>query len=264
MSAGRVPGRAAGAGLPAGTGLVLDTAGVGSIAVPGVDYVAPGALVGPESYISIGEALIGLSGASLGKTIADFDTAPLPPGWSQSAGAGGTVVDVAGFKGGVSRMSTSVTIGGNAQNNGTSRIVQNASTDRWYFAWRFRIPSTVDVNTRIGMGFRNFGATSDIVIGAMGNSSLANFVLQYDGTLGTGTGVSLGVALDTAWHIGEAWQPGDGKYHARLDGGTPITPVTPASPPSDNITISMAYDNNVAGVNHQCDRDWCLYLYPRM
>ncbi len=226
--------------------------------------------LGPGYYASVGTTLLGFSQSDprIGKLENHFAEAPTPPGFTNQVAGSGTQADVSGAsaKGGVSRLSSTTTAGSLSYQFNTGRIVGSTSVDKWYFAWRFRTPTSVDANSRIWMGLRDFADNGSIYFGVRGDSSQVNLIFGYDGhpVTNSGTVLSLSVAIDTTtWHIVEAWHPGDGKYHYRIDGGAEFTPVTPSSPISQCLTTAAVYGNGASGHADNLDRDWFVYLFPQ-
>lgn len=235
----------------------------------GTNEPLAGAGPGPGAYVPIGAGLLGFTANDprLGSITEDFAASPLAPAtFSATLASGGTCADVAGFKGGVSRLATTVAAGSFAKQNTASRLTQSTAVDKWYFAWRFRTPLSVDVNSRLNSGLCNFADTGAICCGVNGDSSLVNYTFRWDGhpTSSTGSLRDTGVAIDTTnFHIAECWHPGDGKYHFRFDGGAELATATPGSPISDTLIFSAAYDAGVGGHADAHDRDWMVTLFGR-
>jgi hypothetical protein len=224
---------------------------------------------GPAFYASVGAGLLGFASSDpkMGLPLqSDFEANPLPPGLTTATASGGTpCIAVAASKGGVSRNAITTTAGSFARMFSSQRLTQLVTTDKWYWAWRFRSAVAPAAGTRANMGLGNIADGSVICVGINGDSSTTNYTFRYDGhpTSGSGTLVNLNVAIDqTNWHIFECWHPGDGKYHFRIDGGAEFTPVTPAGAITDTIVFDQVF-NGTGGTADAMDRDWFVYLYPR-
>ena len=150
MSAGRVPGSPKG-GLPAGTGLVLDTAGVGSVVAVGSGLaVAGGALTSAgwfNKHRALAATLAGINGDKLEtwengfqQSAFNYVTQVVSGGGSaaQSPNDGGSVL-----------VATSTTTAGETILFQNGFVVTNCKTKRWYIASRSLIVTASDAQTEI-------------------------------------------------------------------------------------------------------------------
>jgi hypothetical protein len=269
MSAGRVPGRAAGgASLPVGTGLVLVTGGVGSVAVRGTDYAGP--LIGPRGIYSeraLGFLGVAANSPTLGEDFDDFcRTGPssVPANWTTAhAGTGGSyAIAGVGAGGGLVRLGTGATAGSQAIYTNTTGAIPNVATTKWYIAWRFRIPTTPDAQTKVFVGLFNQATTKTISVGFFPALHAANFVLQYDGSI-TGTALNLGVPVDTAFHVAEMYGTGSTTLNVVFD-GVAKAPVVMASPPTDSVGPSWGVLNGTTPAAQQVDADYYYAQFVRI
>jgi len=152
------------------------------------------------------------NGSVLGNAIA--------PNWRStvvSTGAGSFgLVDEAG---GVHQLTTGATASSSIIHNTDSPFTRSGGANVWYFAVRQKVTTAVTAQTMLYTGLQNLAATKTFGAGVFGANSAVNFTFQYDGNE-TGTFVSSGVAIDTAYHISEMWCRGDNKIHCSFDLGS--------------------------------------------
>lgn len=250
------------------TGLVKNaaTTGVQSIAAAGTDYALP---QGPRGlYLPVGLGLSTLpNDANLAEFFDDFllsaGATTAPPGWVfGNGGTGALAAQVAASGGGLIRTTSGATAGATAALQSTVGLIANISTKKWWMAWRLTVSTAITAQTMAYVGLLNLAANKTVSMGVFGASSIVNFVLQYDGNE-TGSFVSTGVAIDTAAHIIEMWGLGDGKVHARIDGGTDLGATTMSSAPADSVYARSCVRNGTDNVARQLDLDWVHVLAPR-
>lgn len=216
-----------------------------------------------QTYTAIGRALAGLSTDCL-IFWEDWEKKDNPaPGWNpvMSAGASGTrsatdkstVVLDSGATAGSTAMHETGTEGG--------VLAGAAGTDKWYCAFRMKVlTSTFNTTSMVSGGVSNSARTSSIVAGQIKNA--ANFRVEYDGNFElSANALDFGVARDASFHIYELWHPGDGKLHARLDGGVEVNATLGAPPTQLNAVLYVV--NGSGAVSHQGGFDWYLFLGPR-
>lgn len=216
-----------------------------------------------QVYTAIGRGLTGLPSDCL-IFFEDWEKKANPaPGWNpiMSAGASGARSTTnkscihldSGATAGSTAMEETATEGG--------VLAGAAGTDRWYCAFRLAVlTSTFNTTSMCSAGVCNTARTSSIVAGQIKNN--ANYRVQYDGNFElAASSLDLGVARDANFHIIELWHPGDGKVHARIDGGAEVS-ATLASPPAQLHAVLYTV-NGSGAVSHQNDVDWYLFLGPR-
>jgi hypothetical protein len=172
-----------------------------------------------------------------------------------------------GKSGGWQRIQTSTTANSAYQALWANMGIYTTTTPAWYFAGRMTIFTAVDTAAVAAFGIQDSGNSCSIHAGWVRNLHATNFVVQYDGyspTGGSGTGLNLGVAVDTDPHIYEMWcLAGSNELYARIDGGTTVH-ATMSSPPSSKVMVPGAYViNGATAANRGMDIDWALCVAQR-
>lgn len=224
---------------------------------------------GRGDILSISSAkAVALTGAAAGAwadRIWDFDGLRAPPeGMSQSV-SGGAIAHASpsGSKGGVVRLDTSATGGGNSQLFNTQRLAGDMATDFWYMASRHKHTTVGTVTaSKVGVGAADIALARSVSMGVYGALNATNFVVQFGSLWGTAA-IDLGVAIEsTSFHLFEAWHPtGDTKIYGRIDSGT-IVSATAATMPVEMSVFINAFNNAVA-TQFQLDVDYAYYFFPR-
>jgi hypothetical protein len=252
--------------LSALTGLAKLTAGVFSAGAAGVDYAVPDGVRG--LYLPIGLALATLSNdANLSVFFDDFllaaSTSSPAPWLFGNGGSGAIATNAVGtLGGGWWRLNTGATASSSAIIRSTSGLIGPPGTKKWWAAWRFAMNTAITAQTIAYAGLLNLAFNKTIGIGVFGAASTVNFQLQYDGNE-TGSFVSTGVAIDTSVHLVEMWGVGDGKVHARMDGGADLGATTMAAAPTDSMCLQAGARNGTDAVARQIDLDWTMALASR-
>ena len=217
-----------------------------------------------STYLARGQSLAGLS-ADSGWAFDDFTQEPPtvnPTGWLKSpAGSGAISLQPAGLGGGIVRLTSGVTANSIIELFGQSGVISNITTSRWYFASRFRIPTTPDAQSVLTAGVADFALTNGVTVGFIGSMDAVKFILQFDG-LRNGTKVSFANNVDTAFHIFEMWGTGTTTVNAMIDGGGQISGVQAAAP-ADSIEQYLECRNGTTAANQNLDVDWYLLTGAR-
>lgn len=184
-----------------------------------------------------------------------FRNAPSP--WNDSfSGTGTENIDLTSDAPGVYFLGSGSSANGIRRNN-VGPLVSNSKTSKWYIAVRMKFPDGVDSQSRNGFGLRSMtGSFLGVVCGYKGAGS--NFIVNYDGdfeTLGNGTEGSMGVAVDTAWHIFEMRSDGS-KLYWRIDSGTWSAGVTPSSPATSQVCLYRVAANGTTATSRRTFLDW--------
>jgi hypothetical protein len=142
------------------------------------------------------------------------------------------------------------------QRGGTT--VSNTKTKRWGIAVRFAILTTVDDQAGVGFGMRDVSGGSESIILGYGGAGAGggNYHIQYDGDIqaSAGSRLSLGLATDLLYHIGEMWCLGDNKIYGRIDGGA-VASVTPTNALTSATLYRLAM-NGTTAANRKIAFDW--------
>jgi hypothetical protein len=253
---------ASGSALPAGSGLVLDTAGAGSIAVDGVDFA--GADGSREKYIGLAISRAGLTPGELCIYWNDFLDAQYnaPPGVvTNFAGTGALGGVSAGSGGGIGKVTTGATAGSVARLLSRSNIVANMNTSRFYFAGRARIETAVDGQASIGFGLLNQSENNSLAAGFFGLMDAVNYRVQHSGNY-AGSSLNLAVPVDlNVFHIFEMYAKADGILRARIDGGSEVSAAYTAS--TEFGMFGQTSLNGTTAAARMMGMDWALIVTPR-
>jgi hypothetical protein len=229
------------------------------------DWIRLGKRSSKEIYISKALALLG-DPDDYSEFFDDVyvDTDP-SRSWVKTVGGSGAFspTAVAAQAGGMGRFTTGATGTSTAEAAISTGFVAAVSTSLWYVASRFRIQTAVDNVATVGAGILNAAGNKSLMVGFFGALDAANFVVQFDG-LRAGTAVSLGVAVDTNFHVFEIYGLGDSKVRARIDGGTAVVSGAFASAPADFCKGYVSARNNATAANRNLDVDWFLSVGTRM
>jgi hypothetical protein len=173
----------------------------------------------------------------------------VPVGWIAAlTGTGVDIFSAINDEGsGVSQQSTGATAAGQSTHQTRSPIFRAVGTAAGYFCYRLKVTSAITAQTKAYGGVINVAGNKTIAAGVFGANSTTNFVFQYDG-VETGTFVSTGVAIDTAYHVYELWFTGDGKLHGAIDFGPDLINATMASAPTDTCTPLRTVANGTDNV----------------
>lgn len=198
------------------------------------------------------------------------EAAAVVDGWTPTpGGVAGTVVLSSGVAGGVIRLASGATLNGGIRENSVLAVVNSTGASRWYQATRARFPLAVDAETMAAVGLLDMTPAKSISIGVHGSSSAVNFTVNYDGVVGTlgvnppsGSFVSTGKAIDTAFHLFEMWCVGDNILHARVDSGAEVTATMAAASVIGNRMFFQA-QNGATAADRQIEIDYILQLFSR-
>lgn len=226
-----------------------------------------GAMPGPAGiYLARGQGFTGLpNDPALSWWFDDLtgiDNAQTAP-WTQfNSGSGARLANVPATSGGVVRISTGATGASISSASTTAGAVQSEATTKWYVATRFRVITAVDAVAFALAGLINFANTKSLALGVIGALSAANFIVQYDGNF-AGSFVSLGVAIDTNFHVFEMYSLGDSVIRARIDGGAEVSAVQSAAP-TDSLFQNFQVRNQGTAANRALEMDWFLSMTARI
>jgi hypothetical protein len=177
-----------------------------------------------------------------------------------NAGSGAVTSAATGVRGGIEQNTTGATAGSISDSFAQPRLIGAVGTDKWWFAVRQAVTTAITAQTTACAGIYDFAAKS-VQVGVFGAGSIVNFCLQYDGSFG-GTFQSLGVAIDTSFHVFEIYCKGDSKVYYRVDEGAENS-VTPVAPSALSLGIYMSLLNGTDAVARTIQRDFVACLYPR-
>jgi len=228
----------------------------------------PGALGALAFYRSRGAMLTGLNplDPTVGEDFDDFTLATasnVVPRWQPSpSGSGVIVTAVTGSGGGIVRADTGATGSSQMLMIGTIGVISNVTTKSWYQAWRFRIPTTPDAQSKLLVGLFNQANNKTITAGFYGPLNASNFIAQYDGVL-TGTALDLGVAKDTSFHVFELYGKGTTVLNVQLDGAAVLT-ATMASAPSDFCMPIWGCLNGTTAATQKNEPDYYYTMFQRI
>jgi hypothetical protein len=162
--------------------------------------------------------------------------------------------------GGWYQLASGTTAASTATRSPLHPLVGNPLTKNWYFAVRGKIVTVPDAQALNVWGLIDDGSDT-ITLGSIGADSTADFVLSYNGALGAGSHISLGIPLDTAIHVFEMWSNEDGVLKARMDGGLLKTV---------NLTTASAYGslfmragNGTTAAAQTTQTDWVVCVAER-
>jgi len=223
---------------------------------------------GPSSsLLARGLAFSGLSGSD--DTAQFFDdyllgaSATVLTGWQQQLNnAAAIAMVVTNGAGGLYTANTGATANTICDVNTTPSAVTNTSTAKWYIAFRQKITTTPDANTRALSGLLNTGSTKSVTAGFNGPQSATNFIVQYDGAF-TGSFIDFGVAVDTAFHVFEIYCNGDTRVRGRIDKGAEVSAVQ-AAPGTGEHAFYNSLRNGATAATQTVVRDWFSALTPRI
>lgn len=187
----------------------------------------------------------------------------VPMGWASSFVSSGTgALNATDESAGVEQLNSGATASSTAAIFTNAATILRMDTAPFYFACRFKVTSAVDAQTTIFCGTQAISGSKTVAVGVFGASSTANYVLQYDGIV-TGSFLSLGVAIDTAYHIFEVWGTGDGKLHVSIDFGADKGPVTQASAPTVASYMLLQVQNGTTATARTARYDYVAVLAKR-
>jgi len=178
--------------------------------------------------------------------------------WTRDLGSNGTLTRVTGT--GLARLDTSGTASSSAA------IAASGNPETFVGSWApdpnsgtsyalfvFRVPSGVDAQTKVLMGYVQ-GSGATVGIGINGAASTSNFRL-YSG----GSGVASAIAIDTNFHIAEVWTTGSGTMFGAIDGETPVSFSMGAFSP---VFPWCSVTNGTTAASRKLDLDTAVYLVP--
>jgi hypothetical protein len=132
-------------------------------------------------------------------------------------------------------------------------------TQRFYLATRMQIVTAIDAQAIAVAGLQDTGFGKSIMLGICGNSSTANYVLQYDANSDcTGTFLNTGVPfVTTTLTTFELWGRADGKIHAAINfTEIPGSPVTPVSMPISVMRLAIDVRNGTTVTSRTASADY--------
>ena len=183
----------------------------------------------------------------------DFDTTA---GTAITAVSGGAATLSTTERDGVINCSTSGTANSSAlvRPAGSGALIINPTTERWFVRFRARLTTGIDANAEISVGVAGF-ANPGFFLGGNGVRSTTNFTYDFYNNSGTGTNSgSLGVALDTNFHLYDIW--GDTvNFYVALDNVIALTLAIPASYTNACSTRIDAV-NGATAANRQINVDY--------
>lgn len=185
-------------------------------------------------------------------------------GWQASpVGTGALSTRVASTKGGMQQITTGATAASFMEIWTNEVLVSDLSAEKWYVVFRQKVTTAVTAQTKAWSGLFNVAGNKSVAAGVFGASSVVNFVWQYDGNA-TGSFLDSGVAIDTAYHVFEAYSKGEGnnKVYVRSDEGAEAS-VTAAAHPTDGVFILSQITNGTDAVTRTMQRDFTGALFPR-
>lgn len=222
---------------------------------------SPTLLTEREVYTDRGSTLLGLRAgqlAALWEEIEASTNGASITGWQTTrTGSGGSTAQAA-VSGGIISLSTGATANSTEEHFSQDSAVAAVRTTKWYMATRFRLPSAVDAQAKLGAGLRSGAAT--VAVGFFGSIDAVNFRAQFDGNFDT-SGVDLGVAKDGAFHVFEMWCIGDSVLRCRIDGGPTLTGNMAAN--VNNAYRIVTARNGTTAASRTNDFDWMLVLTQR-
>jgi hypothetical protein len=206
----------------------------------------PGLTVLANAALSRAQSLLGSSITRVYGT--DFDT----NNWiTTTLVAGGTANLSTTERGGVINLSTSATANSQVvvKAAGVAGLVVNPTTDKWYWQSYQKWTTGVDAAGYISCGLIGF-TNPGLYVGALGNVSTVNFAYDFYNNAGAATNSgSLGVALDTNYHLIEEW--GDTtNFYVAIDGTLRLTLAIPASF-TNAASIRWDSQNGATAANRQ-------------
>ncbi len=229
--------------------------------IPPKYFTGPGTA---NRYLSLGLSRSGIAASDASFSWQDFlfsTNGTAFYDWSNGATNGTLNMLVAGAKAGVARLSTSVIAASLYQSFSNSCIVGNTGTDKWYFAMRARFPTAIDAQSNLSAGLLGTSLSNWIQCGFIGPLNAANFGVQFDGNLGSGSFLNSGIAKDTAFHVFEIYSRGDSILRFRLDNGAEITGTQSAA--FANVMLAMQVRNGTTAADRQMDMDWLMAITDR-
>lgn len=192
-------------------------------------------------------------------------SASLQTAWTSFTASSATYTggEPTGAKGGIWRITSGASSGSTVMVYPFRACVASVLTDRWYIAWRTRIPTAVDAQTVCGGGLINSNQGETIMAGVNGGNT-TNFTVSHDSIYLTTAGnlIDLGVAIDTSFHIYEMWGTGSTTLNARIDAASTLTATLAG--PATFVTPGMIARNGTTATTRQTDGDWVLMLTPRL
>lgn len=228
------------------------------------ERILPGSIGGAGTAAGITTARAQfLIGPSLGLTCFRDDFV-----YNPSGAVGAIYTSLSGGTGSFSPSTTSVggqeTATTGATANSTALLATNATvfgapaSNRFYFAARMAVTSAIDANTFAIVGLQVNGFAQDIAMGVCGNSSTANYVVQYDGTDCAGTLTPTSVAYTNGtFHVFELWGIGSAAFRAAIDGiEVPGSPFTQLSAPAGALRLMFDLRNGVTAATRTLSVDW--------
>jgi hypothetical protein len=221
---------------------------------------------GAAYYLALAASRIGISSTdkNFGFIFEDFDKSSsltAANGWINGVtGSASLSARVASTKGGVVQLTTSGSAGDRIDITSLEILVSALGTDKWWFAGRFKLTTAPFAGqTQAAVGLFNSTGNS-ISIGEFAGN--VNYRLQYDGALPAGSFLDMGVAVDTAFHVGEFYSKGDNKLYTRFDEGSELN-VTPSSNPTTGMYMICSVGNGTNAAVQTNQVDFVSCLYPR-
>ncbi len=115
-----------------------------------------------------------------------------------------------------------------------------------YCAFRFKLTTVPDAQTKVGLGIADGSGGDAILIGVQGSGSTAQFRLYRDN--GPAPGVNTGAAIDTTWHTGRVYTIGDGNIYGQIDA---VAAVSFAEAYLTNTQPNMFVGNGTTAANQE-------------
>jgi len=188
-----------------------------------------------------------------------------PNGWiAGHSGTGAFSRLLAGTKGGLIQLTSGGTANGIGEVYTENNIVSSALTDRFYYATKFSVTTTIDAETRCFNGlYATAGTANAVTLGAVGPISATKYVILYDGNYSSSTtGLTSTVSVDTASHIGEAYCQGDNVLRGRFDDEAELS-ATQSSTATGAYAVIASARNQATGAVRTLRIDWVLCIFPR-
>lgn len=181
--------------------------------------------------------------------------------WYRAIIAGtGTVAQSVTERGGVITLDTGATNSAFAvlYPHGTTTVhIGNPQTQRWYIRCRMKITTAVDAQALCYAGFATAGGGNPLLdIGVIGSLSTAFISTKVTTNAGAATSTTSTVAVDTAYHVVEAW--GDTTTVTAAWDGVSIFTTAVANVGTSPVTPTAVAGN---GTTNAVRTVLCDYLY---
>jgi hypothetical protein len=214
-------------------------------------------------YLQRGQTLAGL-GPDTAYEWEDFFQLPAPGGsvggWTATIVGTGTIsATTSGFRH-TWRIGSGATGSSTAQLRGGGNDVASTSTDRFYVVSRFKVATAITAQTMAYVGLWDSGASNSVTMGVIGALNTTNFIVQHSGMEG-GSSIDLGVAINTNFHVFEAWGRGTTQLCGRVDNAAVVCGTQSSA--GTNMMPVVVVRNGTDAVARNLDVDWLLLATGR-